>query len=393
MAAQHPDITRLISVGKSLQGRDIWAMRITDHPDENEPDEKGMVVFANIHAREHLTLEQALYLIHDLVDGYGVEGEATNLIDHRDIWVLPNVNPDGTEYDIDQWQPGFPAYWRKNRRQNSNGTIGVDLNRNFGYNWGWDNYGSSPTPGSETYRGPAGFSEPETQVLRDFAIAHPDLTVSISLHTYGELVLWPYGYTYTDIPPDMKAQDHAIFQAMSLSMANRNGYTPEQASELYLVNGDSDDWLYGVRGIYAVTFEMYSAGSYPGFYPPDSVIQPQTARNRTAFRYAIGLADDPAKSIGQGADMNPPQIDILSPQAADLLVESQPISATVVVTDNVGVTTVEYCARWGAGCSAYCARFRCHTLSAGGRTHAYRPCFRRRPLVHVERPRFPYCGS
>lgn len=338
VAAQHPDIVRLHSLGKTIEQRDVWALRISDRPDENEPDEKAILIFANTHAREHLSLEQALFLIDDLVQNYGRDGEITNLVNQRDIWIIPSLNPDGAEYDIKY--PVF-AWWRKNRRDNGDGTFGVDLNRNFAYQWGCCG-GSSASTSSELYRGPAPFSEPESQIIRDFALSHPQLTTSISLHTYGELVLYPYGYTYTDIPPDMDPTDYQIFRALAQGVADRNGYRPRQGSDLYITSGDTDDWLYGELGIYAFTWELYPRTYSPGFYPPDDVIPAQTARNRSALRYAIAMADDPAKSIVAGQDMLAPAISLTSPLSNTLLVENTPITATVQVTDNVGVTTVAY---------------------------------------------------
>jgi len=340
LATAYPDITHLQSIGQSHQGRELWALRITDQPQTDEEGEQGILIYAGTHAREHLTIEQALYLANDLLQNYGIEGEATNLIDNRDIWILPNLNPDGSEYDIDQWLYQ-PPFWRKNRRNNQDGTWGVDLNRNFGYQWGCCG-GSSPYTGADTYRGPDPFSEPESQALRDFVIGHPHLTMSFSLHTYGELILWPYGYTYTDIPPDMDADDHQIFQAMASEMADMNGYTAQQASELYLVDGDHDDWLYGDQGLYAFTWELYPRYSNPGFYPPDDVIATQTERNRAALRYGISLADDPAKSVGAGIDMTPPDIQFLTQAKDEIIFADDPIQVNIEVYDNVGVRTVEY---------------------------------------------------
>ena len=340
LAATYPDITHLQSIGQSHQGRELWMLRITDRPHEIEADEKGILIYGGTHAREHLSIEQALFLANDLVQNYGVEGEATNLIDNRDIWILPNLNPDGSEYDIDQWH-SQPPYWRKNRRDNQDGTWGVDLNRNFGYRWGCCG-GSSSYTGSNTYRGPAPFSEPESQALRDFVIAHPRLTMSFSLHTYGELILYPYGYTYLDLPPDMEADDLQIFRAMSSKIASLNGYTAQQASDLYVVDGEHTDWFYGERRIYAVTWELYPSSSNPGFYPPDDIIPAQTERNRAALRYGVSLADDPAKSVGEGADMTPPAIQILTPDQGEQIFADVPIHVTVIITDNVDVTTVEY---------------------------------------------------
>jgi len=339
-AADHPDIVQLSVIGESLEGREIYAVKISDNAavDEAEPE---VLLFALTHAREHLTTEQALDLIAYYTDNYGLRGDITNLVNEREIWILPNVNPDGGEYD--RIGNGWYRSWRKNRRHNGDGTWGVDLNRNYGYRWGYDDTGSSPYTGSETYRGPAPFSEPETQAIRDFVLAHPDLVASISFHAYGELILWPYGYTDEDVPADMKPEDHAVFVEMGRAMAALNGYTPAQASDLYPTNGDSDDWLYGERGVFAFTFELYPTASNPvGFYPPDEVIPTQTARNHGAVSYLIGVADNPYKLIGQGGDTTPPTVTLLFPSAG------AEISRTVVLTatahDDTGVTLVEFLA-------------------------------------------------
>lgn len=336
LAGRYPHITRLESIGQTWEGRAIWAMRVTDRPHEDEPDEQGILVFAGTHAREHLTVEQALFLLRDLLENDGRDGETTNLITQRDIWVIPNLNPDGSEYDITRWGAA-PPYWRKNRRNNGDGTWGVDLNRNFGYGWGRE--GSSGITASEIYRGPAPFSEPENVALRDFVLARPHIRLIVSLHTYGEYVLFPYGYTYEDLPPDMRPEDRAIFLALAEAITDMNGYRAMQASDLYLVSGSHDDWFYGALGIYAMTWELYPRTAVPGFYPPDSVIAAQTARNRLALRYVIAMAHDPAMAVGQGADTSPPQVEVVAPEP---LFASVPFSVSVQATDDVGVTTVEY---------------------------------------------------
>ncbi len=336
LAASYPHITRLEEIGQTWEGRSIWALRVTDRPQEEEAEERGILVFAGTHAREHLSVEQALFLLRDLLENFGRDAEITNLITQRDIWVIPNLNPDGSEYDINRWRVS-PPYWRKNRRNNGDGTWGVDLNRNFGYGWGRE--GSSGITASEIYRGPAPFSEPENMALRDFVLARPHIRLIISLHTYGEYVLFPYGYTYEDLPPDMRPEDRAIFLALAEAITDRNGYRAMQASDLYLVSGSHDDWFYGALGIYAMTWELYPRSAVPGFYPSDSIIAPQTARNRLALRYAIAMAHDPAMAIEQGADMTPPQVTVT---VTEPLYASVPFSVGVLATDENGVTTVEY---------------------------------------------------
>jgi carboxypeptidase T len=302
VASANPAITSLFSIGKSYENRDLWAMKISDNvaADESEPE----VLYVGLHhAREHLTVEQALYAMHLFVDNYGTDSRITNLVNSREIWIVFNLNPDGGEYDI---ATGSYRSWRKNRQPNAGSSyVGTDLNRNYGYKWGCCG-GSSSSPSSDTYRGAAAFSAPETARLRDFMNSRvvggkQQITTSITFHTYSELILWPYGYTYTDVPSDMSQDDHDVFVAMGQVMAGQNGYTPQQASDLYITDGDMTDWAYGTHKIFAYTFEMYPTSSSPGFYPPDEQIGPQTSRNREPILYMTEMADCPYRSIGKDA--------------------------------------------------------------------------------------------
>jgi len=256
----------------------------------------------------------------------------TNLVNQRVIWVFPNVNPDGGEYDT---RTGWAyEWWRKNRRQNGDGSFGVDLNRNYGYMWGCCG-GSSPYPDSETYRGPAPFSEPETQAIRDFVLDHPEVTVSLSLHTFGEYVLWPWGYTYSPVPDPI---DRDTFENLGQALAATNDYRPQQAYHLYLTDGTSDDWLYGERGIIAFTFELYPRTMPPGFYPSDEVIPEQTARNRTAVELLTAMAQDPRRAGGGPGDVISPTVALTAttrywPPSSTLTLAAQ-------AADDEGVTLV-----------------------------------------------------
>ena len=335
-ATAYPDITRVITAGFSLQGRGIPAVKISARPDEEDPTKPAVLFMALHHAREHLTVEMALEVIRLFTEGYGRDPALTNLVNTREIWVLPNVNPDGGEYDV---AAGFYQYWRKNRRLNVDGSYGVDLNRNYGYRWG--GIGSSGWPGDDTYRGPAAFSEPETRVVRDFVLAHPDITAAITFHTYGELILYPYGYTYDALPPDMNPDDYQAFITLGQHMADTNGYTAQQASALYETSGDTVDWLYGSLRVFAFTFEMYPTDYSPGFYPPGSAIERETRRNDAAVTYLTAVADNPRKVIGLGGDVISPTVTVtVTPEAL------WPLNATVTlgatVTDDVGVTLVAW---------------------------------------------------
>ena len=300
--ADHGAIFDLFSIGASYEGRTIWAGKISDNvaADEAEPE----VLFTHHqHAREHLTVEMALYTLKMLTDEYGSNQQITDLVNSREIWMVFDMNPDGGEYDI---ATGTYRSWRKNRQPNPGSSyVGTDLNRNWGYRWGCCG-GSSGTFSSETYRGSAPFSAPETAVVRNFVNSRlvngkQQITVAIDFHTYSELILWPYGYTTTDVPADMTLDDRNAMATMGQAMAATNGYTPEQASDLYITDGTINDWLYAQHGILNYTFEMYPRTSTQGgFYPPDEVIPAETARNRQAVLYLLEQAACPYGVIGKG---------------------------------------------------------------------------------------------
>ena len=311
--ADHGAIFDLFSIGTSYDGRTIWAGKISDNanvPDPNNPNvsideaEPEVLFTHHQHAREHLTVEMALYTLKMLTDEYGSNPQITNLVNNREIWMVFDMNPDGGEYDI---ATGTYRSWRKNRQPNAGSTaVGTDLNRNWNYRWGCCG-GSSGTFSSETYRGAAPFSAPETAVVSNFVNSRvvggeQQITVAIDFHTYQELILWPYGYTFTDVPADMTQDDHDVLVAMGQAMAATNGYTPEQASDLYITDGTINDWLYGVHRIMNYTFEMYPrTSSQGGFYPPDEVIPAETSRNRAAVLYLLEQAACPYNVIGKGA--------------------------------------------------------------------------------------------
>jgi len=306
--AAHPDIVDVFSIGKSYQGRDIWAAKISDNvgTDEAEPE---ILFDALHHAREHMTVEQALYLLHLLADNYGTDTQITNLVNNREIWIIFAVNPDGFVYDLTCTGSSHPPYcaWRKNRQPNAGSSyIGTDLNRNYDYKWACCG-GSSGSTSSITYRGPKPFSAPETRVVRDFVLSRvvngiQQIRSHITFHTNGQLILWPYGHTRTDIPPDMSVFDHQAFVAMGKGMAARNGYTPEQSSDLYITDGDQIDWLYGRQRIFSYTWELYPPETptvWGDHYPPDETIATATAHNRSALLYFLSVGWCPYSTIGR----------------------------------------------------------------------------------------------
>jgi carboxypeptidase T len=301
--AAHPDIVALRSIGKSYQGRDIWVAKVSDNVAVDEPEPE--VMFDGLHhAREHLSLEQTLAILRWLTDGYGTDQRITGIVNSREIWIVFAVNPDGAEYDL----TGSPYRgWRKNRQPNPSSTsIGTDLNRNYGYHWACCG-GSSSTKSASTYHGPSAFSAPETRAIRDFMASRrvggrQQIRTAITFHTAGEQILWPYGYTKTDVPGDMTNADHAALVALGKKMASMNGYTPMQSSSLYITDGDEIDWAYGKEHIFMYTFEMYPSHSQVStikrFYPPDEIIPAQTERNRNAILTLIEAAGCPYSLAG-----------------------------------------------------------------------------------------------
>ncbi|MGW5422655.1 M14 family metallopeptidase [Streptomyces sp. NPDC003943] len=301
--AAYPSIMNKRVIGKSYQGRDIIAIKISDNvgTDENEPE----VLFTHHqHAREHLTVEMALYLLRELGAGYGTDPRITSLVNSREIWIVPDLNPDGGEYDI---ASGSYRSWRKNRQPNSGSSyVGTDLNRNWDFKWGCCG-GSSGSRSSETYRGSAPESAPEVKVVADFVRSRvvggkQQITAAIDFHTYSELVLWPFGWTTADTATGMTQDDRDAFAAIGNKMAASNGYTPEQSSDLYITDGSIDDYLWGTQKIFAYTFEMYPTSSWDGgFYPPDEVIERETSRNKDAVLQLLENADCMYRSIGKAA--------------------------------------------------------------------------------------------
>jgi carboxypeptidase T len=299
IVADHASIAQKFNIGSSYEGRTIWGVKISDNvaADENEPE---ILFFANQHAREHLTTEQALYIANLLTNSYGSDSRITTLVNSREFWIIPMFNPDGSSYDI---ATGAYQSWRKNRQPNPGSSfIGTDLNRNWAYQWGCCG-GSSGSPSSETYRGASAWSAPELQRLRDFILSRrvggaQQIKVAIDIHSYSELILWPYGYTFADTGADMTLDERNTFATIGQQMAATNGYTPEQSSDLYIADGISIDWMFHDQAIFAYVFELYPIGS-PGFYPPDEQIAPQTARNREAILLLSEYADCVYRAIGQ----------------------------------------------------------------------------------------------
>ncbi|MFD6950580.1 carboxypeptidase [Nocardiopsis sp. TSRI0078] len=303
VVADHPGIAERSVIGRSHEGRDLVAVKISDDVDTDEDQPEVLFVHAQ-HAREHLTVEMAVHLMRMLTDGYGSDPRITDLVDSREIWILPNVNPDGSEYDMSgtRWRN-----WRKNRQPNQGSSaLGTDLNRNWDYMWGCCG-GSSGDPRSITYRGPYPESATEVRVIADFVRGRvvggeQQITAAVDFHTYSELILWPFGHTYSDVAEGMTREEYETHAALGEYMADANGYTPQQSSDLYVTDGSINDWLWGDQRIVNFTYEMYPSSAWEGgFYPPSSVVERETARNEEAVLRLLDYADCPYRIIGAEA--------------------------------------------------------------------------------------------
>ena len=272
------------------EGRPIYWVRISDNPGQNE-DEPEVLYTGMHHAREPIGMQHLLFFMYHLLENYDTDTEIQYLLDNTELYMVLVTNPDGYARNI-LTNPNGGGMWRKNRRDNGNGTYGVDLNRNYGFAWGWDNNGSSPNPDDATYRGPSAFSEPCTQALRDFCEAH-EFRIALNYHSYANLLLYPWGYI-ADLPPD-----DDIFWAYGDIMTTENAYTFGPGyTTIYVTNGSSDDWMYGEQEtkdkIFAYTPEI--GGSNDGFWPNPSRIIPLCQENMYQSMMAARLVGPYAKA-------------------------------------------------------------------------------------------------
>lgn len=286
LASTYPSLTQLTSIGTSIEGRDIWALKISDNAavDENEPE---VLIMGNHHAREVISVIIPLYVATELLNGYGSNSTYTDWIDNREIWIIPTVNPDGLVY-----VETTNLFWRKNRR----GGYGVDINRNYDEHWGYDDIGSSGSTSNETYRGASPASEPETQAVQNFMAAH-DLSVHMSFHSYGDLLLWGPGYK------TIMTVDNDVFAGFGDVITSQNGYYPGNPGlgAIYITNGDSDDFGYAGAGhtsYFAFTPEVGNSSDY--FNPPASRIATLTTAGAVCAWEAIRYADRPEQLAPPG---------------------------------------------------------------------------------------------
>ncbi|MAG55960.1 MAG: hypothetical protein CMJ83_06695 [Planctomycetes bacterium] len=270
---QFPNIVKTReTLGQSWENRPIYAWKISDNPtvDENEPE---VLIDGGHHANEPVSVCSAVWCAQQLCEGYGVDEVMTALVDTREIYIVPIVNPDGYVFN-EMTNPLGGGAWRKNRTPDPSGSFGVDPNRNYGYMWGFNNNGSSSDPTSATYRGLAPFSEPCTLVMKTFAETR-NFSLGITQHAWGDLVLIPQNYgAFTPVQPLRDAYEGLTADMNRLAPRYRCDY--QWRSLGYFANGTCQDWWYG--GLYGGqqmwSFVIELGNGQDGFWPASSRIVP-----------------------------------------------------------------------------------------------------------------------
>jgi len=265
----------------TIEGRPIYFVKISDNPSVAEPEPQ--VLYTGMHhAREPIGMQHLLYYMWYLLENYSTNPEVKNVVDNTELYFIPVVNVDGYQYNITS-NPAGGGMWRKNRRVSGGGNIGIDINRNYGYMWGYDDEGSSPDPASEVYRGPSAFSEPETRMMKYFCEGH-EFKIALNYHSYSNLFLYAWGWS-----PEL-TPDEPVFNAYASIMTTESNYTFGPGySTIYATNGGSDDWMYGEQTskpkILAYTPEVGGTG----FWPVEGEIIPLCQQNMLASLTAAKL--------------------------------------------------------------------------------------------------------
>ncbi|WP_079178833.1 M14 family metallopeptidase [Streptomyces humi] len=324
-AQANPGLTKVESIGKTVGGQDILALKLTKGAKKSADGSKPSVLYmSNQHAREWITPEMTRRLMHYYLDNYGTDKRVKKIVDSTELWFVLSANPDGYDYTF---QNSDTRLWRKNLRDvNGDGVIstgdGVDLNRNFGYKWGYDDEGSSPNPTSETYRGASPESEPETKALDAFE-KRVGFTYGINYHSAAELLLYGVGWQVATPTPD-----DVLYKALAGTLDNPAipGYHSQVSSELYTTNGEADGHASNVNGMAMFTPEMSTCQTASNIDPSDAwnaadcqsvfnfpddekLIQDEFVKN---IPFALSVAetaahpDQPVSSVGlSAADFTP----------------------------------------------------------------------------------------
>ena len=340
LAAEHPDITKLVTIGQTVQGEDIVALKVSRHARRIRDGRRPATLYLGAqHAREWITPEMVRRLAHHVVDGYSIDPMITDLVDTTELWFVPVANPDGYDYTF---TPGN-RLWRKNLRDNDgDGRItandGVDLNRNFPTKWGYDDEGSSPEGGSDAYRGSGPASEPETRAL-DRLMARVGFEFLVNYHSASEEVLYGTSWQVATPTPDDALYETLVGNAAAPAVP---GYDQGLTADLYTANGNTDEHAHTAYGTLGLTVEMSlcqtAAAADPGDrwdpagcpnileFPDDEALVDAEFRKNVPFALSI------AQSAADPAD----PVTVAGRQAPEFVVDSFDVSygdpQTVAVT-------------------------------------------------------------
>ncbi|WP_316753439.1 M14 family metallopeptidase [Streptomyces herbicida] len=265
----NPGLTKVESIGRTINGQDILALKLTKNAKKSKDGSKPSVLYvSNQHAREWITPEMTRRLMHYYLDKYKTDKRIKKIVDSTELWFVLSANPDGYDYTF---RNSDTRLWRKNLRDvNGDGVIsagdGVDLNRNFAYKWGYDDEGSSPNPTSQTYRGASPGSEPETRALDRFE-KRVGFTYGINYHSAAELLLYGVGWQVATPTPD-----DVLYKALAGTPDHSAvpGYHPQVSSELYTTNGEADGHASNVNGMAMFTPEMSTCQTASNLDPNDA---------------------------------------------------------------------------------------------------------------------------
>lgn len=308
LAERFPQIAQVVSLGQSHEGREIWAIKISDDAQSEDLAEPEALLIGAQHAREWISVEVPFLIAKYLLENYETDPQVQRLVNNLEIWIVPMVNPDGHEYTRSDPCPTAPQFycrlWRKNRRDLGNNIFGVDPNRNWGYQWD-SRFGGSRNPQSFTYRGAEPFSEPETQAIRNL-VTDPRrrFKAFIDYHSYSQIVGAPWAYDLLqpvplseDLrfgPPSDALAYTRIVQTMAQLIKSVHGadYDACQISLdcPYPAGGVSGDWVYSVTGGISLLVELRPRTNEPGFVLPPEQILPTFEENLPAALFLLEQA-------------------------------------------------------------------------------------------------------
>lgn len=288
LVTAYPSIAQKTSLGLSVEGRNIWCIKISDNVATDENNEPEVLYTGVQHAREAIGGSSMLFFMQYLCEQYATDTRIQALVNNREIFIIPCMNPDGWEYNRIN-DPNGGGGWRKNRRNNGDGTFGVDLNRNWSTDWancsGASSSCGSGITSSDVYWGPAAFSEPETVAIRDFVTSH-HIVSCIDQHSFGPYYSLPFGRPTLHTGPDtLTIADQQYYTCIPAMMGKYNGMRAGNSLQSvgYEVAGGVKDWMLkgdigtGTKGIVmGLTGEGGAGGgtggTYGSFWPPASEI-------------------------------------------------------------------------------------------------------------------------